>query len=98
MNFYALFIMGLPGERTCERDHYKHSVKDNFCCKKYSFLYFMRVREEGVNYQMAISLLYRVEKEEEGYIIIRNSTTECEGPLIVIRRRKGTWAINAFGL
>jgi len=58
----------------------------------------MMVREEGVNYQMAISLLYRVEKEEEGYIIIRNSTTECEGPLIVIRRRKGTWAINAFGL
>ena len=98
MNFYALFIMGLPGERTCERDHYKHSVKDNFCCKKYSFLYFMMVREEGVNYKMAISLLYRVEKEEEGYIIIRNSTTECEGPLIVIRRRKGTWAINAFGL
>ena len=60
----------------------------------------MMVREEGVNYQMAISLLYRVEEEEEeeGYIIIRNSTTECEGPLIVIRRRKGTWAINAFGL
>lgn len=56
--------MGLPGERTCERDHYKHSVKDSsFAAKKYSFLYFMRVR---VNYQMAISLLYRVEEEEEG--------------------------------